>query len=79
MTPRDMRKRLNDASVRELGRPIPAEIRVEVSGRQKRIVLLGPAASGKTRIAQAVRLPDRKGWRCFTGIRPDQLNREWPR
>ncbi len=79
MTPRDMRKRLNDVSVRVLGSPIPSEIRVEVSGRQKRILLLGPPASGKTRIAQAVRIADRRGWRCYTGIRSDQLNREWPR
>lgn len=60
-----------------LGGPIPKAIKVEIDNSQRRIILLGPPASGKTRIARAIPRANRKGWRCYSGWTAHDLSREW--
>lgn len=78
-----MRKALEAASQKALGTPIPASIKVQINSGLRQIILIGPMASGKTRIAQAVPPEQRQGWTCLTGIDAREIrkrfNDEWPK
>ncbi|WP_309628767.1 hypothetical protein [Brevundimonas sp.] len=72
-----MREIINAAARTALGTPVPSNIKITVDASQRLVTMVGPPASGKTRIARAVPVAQRRGWTCLTGTNQREVDRRF--
>ncbi|WP_029418079.1 hypothetical protein [Brevundimonas bacteroides] len=72
-----MREIIDAAAQKALGGPVPSTIKVKIDPALRVITMIGPMASGKTRIARAVPVEARRGWTCLTGTNDREIRRQF--